>query len=323
MDMRDRATRIAVVGAGYMGGGMAQVFAMSGYSCVLADADAPTAEAARERLVREAEDFEAQGLFPPGSASAIGSGLSAAESIEEAVAGADYIAEVVPERSDIKADVLARICASCGADAVIASNTSAIPIESLAAHVTRPERFLGVHWMNPAPFVPGVELIPSTSTSPEVLDSAETLIAGLGKIPVRVADQTGFIANRLQYALFQEASRMVEEGLATPRQVDEVVSNSFGFRLPFFGPFAIADMAGLDVYAGGYASFAAAYGDRFAVPRMLTDRVAAGDHGLKTGGGFTGMDASRAAEIIAYRNRAYAALAQLKTDLGKVPGAED
>jgi 3-hydroxybutyryl-CoA dehydrogenase len=313
--------RIAVVGSGYMGGGMAQVFALAGFPCVIADVSADIAQAAWRRLVDEAREFEADGLFEAGSTDRIIERLECADSIEEAVARAEYIAEVVPEHPAVKAEVLGRISTAAPAGAVIASNTSAMPIEMLSGFVSEPARFLGVHWMNPAPFVPCVEVIPSRHTAAATVEYCETLIDGLGKVTVRVSDQTGFVANRLQYALFQEATRMVEEGLATPRQIDEVVSNSFGFRLPFFGPFATADMAGLDVYAGSYASFESAYGDRFATPRLLTDRTDVGDLGLKTGGGFTGMDAARARDIVRYRNRAYVGLQKLKRDLGPVPGS--
>lgn len=314
--------RIAVVGSGYMGGGMAQVFAMAGYSCVIADASAEIAQQSLARLMSEAREFEDDGLFAPGSAATIADKLEYADSIEEAAATADYVAEVVPERPDVKADVLGRISSAARADAIIGSNTSAMPIATLSEFVTGPERFLGVHWMNPAPFVPCVELISSVYTAPEAVEFSEGLMGSLGKVAVRVSDQTGFVANRLQYALFQEATRMVEEGHATPRQIDQVVSNSFGFRLPFFGPFATADMAGLDVYIGSYASFTAAYGERFATPQLLTERTATGDLGLKTGGGFTGMDATRIKDIVRYRNRAYALLQRLKQELGPVPGSE-
>ncbi|MHB1164106.1 MAG: 3-hydroxyacyl-CoA dehydrogenase family protein [Candidatus Nanopelagicales bacterium] len=321
MTSQSTDTRIAVIGSGYMGGGMAQVFVMAGYPCVIADASPDIAQESVRRLVDEARDFEGQGLFAAGSASVIAAGLVAADSIESAAAGADYIAEVVPERPDVKREVLGRISDAARTDAVIGTNTSAMPIEGLSAWVLHPERFLGVHWMNPAPFVPCVEIISSTRTNADVIDFAEGLLTALGKVTSRVSDQAGFVANRLQYALFQEATRMVEEGTATPRQIDQVVSNSFGFRLPFFGPFAMADMAGLDVYAGGYESFTRAYGDRFATPRILTERTEAGDLGLKTGGGFTGMDAGRLREIVMYRNRAYARLSELKRELGPVPGS--
>ncbi|MEI6374394.1 MAG: 3-hydroxyacyl-CoA dehydrogenase family protein [Actinomycetes bacterium] len=311
---------IAVIGGGYMGGGIAQVSVMAGYPCVIADATAEAAQASLVRLIDEARIFEEQGLFAPGSTAVIAQGIRAADSIEHAVADADYIVEAVPERMDIKADALGRASAAARPDAIISSNTSAMPIEKLAALVVRPERFLGVHWMNPAPFVPGVEIIPASMTRPDVVEAAEALIRSVGKSPSRVSDQAGFVANRLQYALFHEAVRMVEEGSATPTEIDEVVSNSFGFRLPFFGPFATADMAGLDVYVGAYESFHEAYGDRFAPPALLLDRVAAGDVGLKSGGGFTGMDATKLADIVRYRNRAYAALSALRAELGPVPG---
>ena len=311
---------IAVVGSGYMGGGIAQVCVLAGFPVVIADVSADVAAASLARLVDEARTFEEQGLFEPGSADTIARVLRAAESIEEAVSGADYIVEAVPERMEIKAAALGRISAAARPDAIITSNTSAMPIERLAGLVVGPERFLGVHWMNPAPFVPGVEIIPSSMTRTDVIESAEALIAAVGKSPSRVSDQAGFVANRLQYALFHEAVRMVEEGSATPGEIDQVVSDSFGFRLPFFGPFAMADMAGLDVYVGAYESFHEAYGDRFAPPALLLDRVADGDLGLKSGGGFTGMDASRLADIVRYRNKAYSALSRLRAELGPVPG---
>jgi 3-hydroxybutyryl-CoA dehydrogenase len=312
--------RVAVIGSGYMGGGMAQVFVLAGLPCVIADASAEITRASHARLVAEARDFESDDLFPPGSADLIAERLDCADTIEDAVSNADYIAEVVPENPDIKSVVLARISTAARSDAVIASNTSAMPIGTLAEHVVAPARFLGVHWMNPAPFVPCVEIIPSRHTSPATVEFSEDLIRRVGKVVVRVSDTTGFVANRLQYALFQEATRMVEEGLATPAQIDQVVSNSFGFRLPFFGPFATADMAGLDVYVGSYASMEAAYGERFGTPRVLVDHVSSGDLGLKSGGGFTGMDPDRARDIARYRNRAYVLLRRLREELGPVPG---
>lgn len=314
------STKIAIVGAGYMGGGMAQVFAMAGYKCVLADVSAEIAQRSYDRLISESEAFEKQGLFAKGSTSLIASNLSIAQSIEEASSDADYIAEVVPETVEIKEAVLTRISASARPDAIIASNTSAIPIAKLSTWVTNPRRFLGVHWMNPAPFVPGVELIASPETNEEVFIFVENLIDGVGKVTSRVSDVAGFIANRLQFALYREAVSMYEEGSATPEQVDTVVSNTFGFRLAFFGPFAIADMAGLDVYAGAYRSLSEAYGERFSAPKSLIEKVEAGEFGLKTGGGFVGLDAEQKEEIAAYRNRAYAALSKLKKELGTPPG---
>ena len=183
-----------------------------------------------------------------------------------------------------------------------------------------PERFLGVHWMNPAPFIPGVELIPGPDTDPAVLDLAEELIRGLGKTPARVADTPGFVANRLQFALYKEAVQIVADGVATPEQIDAVVSNTFGFRLALFGPFAIGDMAGLDVYASSFRTLEKAYGERFTAPAALVATVEDGNLGLKSGRGFLDIDAAHQAALLAYRDNAYARLSQLRTELGQAPG---
>lgn len=317
----DRAiSKIAIVGSGYMGGGMAQCFILEGYDCVIADATTELAEASRERLVAEARAYEEEGLFPKGSAEIIDAKLVAAESIEAAVADADYIAEVVSENPAVKEEVFGRISSAAPTTAIITSNTSAIPIRILADFVSHPERFLGAHWMNPAPFVPCVEVIPIEPTSESATEAVEKLLASVGKVTTRVSDVAGFVANRLQFALFQESMRMVDEGVATPDVIDEVVSNSFGFRLPFFGPFAGADMAGLDVYVGAYESLSNAYGERYAVPESLLERVAEGKLGLKSGGGFTRIAEGDREAIARYRNRAYSALNQLRGELGPRPG---
>lgn len=320
MTIKDTISTTAVVGSGYMGGGIAQVLAMHGYKVILGDIDAETAERARVRLVRQARDFEAHGLLPEGASRTIEGNLVAAASIEEAVAAADYIAEAVPEKPDLKATILRRVSAAAPPHAIIGTNTSAIPISELAASVTGPERFLGVHWMNPAPFIPGVELIPGEETEPAVLDRAEELIHSLGKTPARVADTPGFVANRLQFALYKEAARIVEEGVATPDQIDAVVSSTFGFRLALFGPFAIGDMAGLDVYESAYRTLEKAYGKRFTAPAALVTTVNEGNIGLKNGRGFLDIDPAEQAALLAYRDNAYARLAQLRAELGQAPG---
>ena len=320
MTLIDTITTTAVVGSGYMGGGIAQVLALHGYKVALGDVDGDTAERARVRLVEQARGFEAQGLLPDGAAAVIEGNLAAAGSIEDAVAAADYIAEAVPEEPGLKAGILRRISAAAPAGAVIGTNTSAIPIGELALSVAGPERFLGVHWMNPAPFIPGVELIPGPDTDPTVLDLAEELIRGLGKRPARVADTPGFVANRLQFALYKEAVQIVDDGVATPEQIDAVVSNTFGFRLALFGPFAIGDMAGLDVYASSFRTLEKAYGKRFTAPEALVATVEDGNLGLKSGHGFLDIDAAHQAALLAYRDNAYARLSQLRTELGQAPG---
>jgi 3-hydroxybutyryl-CoA dehydrogenase len=312
-------SRAAVVGAGYMGGGIAQVIASAGIPVALADQTEQLSRDARERILLSVLAQEDRGLVVSGTSERMRDLLTAASSIEEAVADANYITEAVLEDVSVKTQTLRRISEAASRSAVIASNTSAIEIETLADSVNDPERFLGVHWMNPAPFIPGVELIPTHHTSTEVLTQVETFIRSLGKIATRVSDTPGFVANRLQFALYREAMLMREEGVATAAQIDEVVRNTFGFRLALFGPFAIGDMAGLDVYAGSYDSLEREYGSRFSAPESLKRLVAQKHLGLKSGSGVFEIPQETAAQLIAYRERAYAALAELKASLGEPP----
>ncbi|CAH0227817.1 MULTISPECIES: 3-hydroxyacyl-CoA dehydrogenase family protein [Plantibacter] len=310
---------IAVVGSGYMGGGIAQVLALSGATVRIADISEEIARKNYDRLIAEAEQFVADGLFPADAVERIRANVSPAASIEEAVTGADFIEEAVPEKIEIKHETLRRISAAASPDAIIGSNTSTILIGSLAEAVTNPERFLGVHFSNPAPFIPGVELIPHETTDDAAIATVEAIVAATGKETARVKDATGFVLNRLQYALFHEATQLVEEGVATPEDIDTIVRTTFGFRLPVFGPFAIADMAGLDVYSFCYASLQTRWPERFATPDSLKELVDAGKFGTKSGAGYLDVPADRTPELIAYRNKAYVAIKQLMDELGPAP----
>jgi 3-hydroxybutyryl-CoA dehydrogenase len=310
---------MAIVGSGYMGGGIAQVLALAGARVALADVSAEIAESNYQRLLVEAGEFAAAGLFPADAVETLKRNLWAAESIEVAVANADFIEEAVPEVIEIKHSTLTRISDAARPDAIIGSNTSTISIADLVTVVAHPERFLGIHFSNPAPFIPGVELIPHSGTSAEAVEFARDIVAETGKESATVKDVTGFVLNRLQYALFHEAAQLVEEGVASPEDIDTLVRTTFGFRLPFFGPFAIADMAGLDVYAFCYASLQTGFPERFATPKILSDLVDAGKLGTKSGGGFLDVPADRMADLIAYRNKAYALMRKLTDELGPAP----
>ncbi len=309
---------VAMVGSGYMGGGIAQVLANAGCTVRLADVSAEATLSNLERIIRESEAFEAGGLFPSGSTERIRAGVTAASTIEEAVEGVDLVEEAVYETIEVKGETLARISAA-NSDAIIGSNTSTISITELARHVERPERFLGVHFSNPAPFIPGVELIPHPTTDESKLDAVAALLRSAGKVPARVTDATGFVLNRLQYALFHEATQLVDEGVASPADIDRIVRTTFGMRLPFFGPFAVADMAGLDVYAFCYRSLQTEFPERFATPPMLQAAIDRGDLGTKTGKGLRDIDPARIPELIDYRNRAYVKVQQLIDELGPNP----
>ena len=310
----------AVIGAGYMGGGIAQSLAAAGIVVTLADVSAEATANALTRLLREAAEFEAQGLFPAGSTDKITANLRTADSIEDAVRDVDFIEEAVPEVPAIKHDVLRRICAAARPDAIIGTNTSTLPVATLAPAVSNPERFLTVHFSNPAPFIPGVELVAGEATDPAVIPVVKDMLRRAKRSSAQVADVPGFVLNRLQYVLLKESNSIVEEGIATARDVDVIVRSTFGFRLPFFGPFAIADMAGLDIYAACFKTFEDAFGERLATPDLLKSLVADGKFGVKSGDGFYGkFDPDMAAKLVAYRNKAYARMAQLLEELGPSP----
>jgi 3-hydroxybutyryl-CoA dehydrogenase len=307
--------RVAVVGAGTMGVGIAQVFAAGGIPTVLVDATPELSTAARERAVELLGRLERAGNVGSGTTAAARQSLFAASTIQDAVPGADLVVEAVVERPDVKLAVYAEIETAAGEGAVIATNTSSIPITELAAGLRSPGRFLGVHWFVPPLLVPCVEVIPSPSTDDRVVGLVVETLERLGKTPVVVGDGPGFVANRIQFAMFREAARIVEEGIAGAEQVDEVVRSSFGFRLPFFGPFTIADMAGLDVYADIYETLERGLGPGFSAPGLLREHVERGEYGVKTGGGFLELTQSQADELIDRRNRAYVALASVREEI--------
>lgn len=299
--------QLAVVGGGYMGGGIAQTFALAGFRVSIADVDPAATRRVREKLITGVRRYAELGLVDRDAALQVPELLTAAGSIEEAAGEAVYVSEAVPEELELKRTALAAVAAAAPERTVIATNTSSLPLDALAGVVDRP--FIAAHWFNPAPFLPLVEL---AGDDEDALALAERLLTQAGKITVRVPAVPGFLANRLQFALFREAALIVEEGLATPEQVDLVVSNSFGYRLPFFGPFQVADIAGLDVYAASYATLVERYGDRFSVPPSLAERVAAGDLGLKTSGGYRQTPADRREALQDYRDHAFTTLAALR-----------
>ncbi len=297
-----------------MGGGVAEAFAAGGLAVRLADASPELSHAARASVIERASEHAQAGLIGD-EAVTRAEQISACEDTSAAVADAQLILEAVAEDLEVKREVLSNCEAAANADAVLATNTSSLPLDELAGALKRPERFLGMHWFNPPEWTPGVEVIPIAATDVGVVRRVVDLLRALGKRPAVVGAGVGFVANRLQSALLCEALRCVEEGLATPAEIDEVVRSCFGFRLPFFGPFQIADMAGLDVYAAVLEQHRRALGDRFFVPEKIRELVSRGATGTSAGAGFYAYGEGEPERVLRERDERYAALAELLESL--------
>ena len=305
----------AIIGCGTMGLGVAESLAAAGLSVRLVDATPELTRQACERLVGRVRGHVEAGLLAAPVLDRAAA-VQAAPGLATAVDGVDLVFEAVPERLDLKHEILTACAASAPREAIIASNTSSLPIDDLAAFVSHPERFLGMHWFNPPEWTPGIEIIPGAATAPEVVTRVQAFLRAIGKRPIVVGSGPGFVANRLQLALFREALACVEDGLASPEEVDEVVRSCFGFRLPFFGPFRIADMAGLDVYAHVFETLERGLGERFRVPPGLRALVDQGRIGTKSGAGFFTYTSEEREGLLLARDRCYAALSALLEEVG-------
>jgi len=224
------------------------------------------------------------------------------------VAGADYVAEAVSEDLPLKQALFRDLDVLARPEAVLASNTSSYDPAALAAGLAHPERVLVAHYFAPAYLIPLVEVVPHAGTAPAAVQRTLSLLREAGKLPILLgAFAPGFVANRLQQALFREALALVRHGIATPEQLDTVVRWAFGPRLAALGPFATADLAGLDVYAAIAAAVWPSLSAEQGTPPEVAARQARGELGAKTGRGFYEWTPARWAEVVARRDAALAA----------------
>ena len=271
--------RIAVLGAGLMGHGIAQVFAVAGHEVVVQD---PLPEALASLHERVAANLARLGV----PAAAV-ERISTCDDAGDAVGAADFVFEAAPENVALKQDLIERVTAAAPPGAIIASNTSSMPVAVYSERAHGRERVVGAHWWNPPYLIPLVEVVAGADTSPATVEATIALLSRVGKLPVHVRkDVPGFIANRLQHALWREAIALVQDGICDAETVDLCIKNSFGLRLPVMGPLETADLNGLDMILAIHEQILPSI-DRTPGPlQVLKDKIAAGDLGMKTGRGF-------------------------------------
>lgn len=275
----------AVVGGGRMGAGIAHALLLAGSEVVLVEAAEGAVAAARARIVDALRRSAERGALDADPESvAVRLTVSPQTS---ALAGAGLVVEAVPEDIALKGRVFTAVEALVGVDAVIATNTSSLPITRLAGLLVRPERAIGLHFFNPVPASLLVEVVVGELTAPEVVERATGWVRTLGKTPIVVRDSPGFASSRLGLALGLEAVRMVEEGVASPEDIDHAMT--LGYKHPV-GPLRLTDLVGLDVRLGIARHLAVELGPRFTPPPLLVQKVAEGALGRKTGQGFYRWD---------------------------------
>ena len=325
------ATQIAAVGAGRMGRGIAIAFAYAGHCVALIDIKQRSAEATAQ-LRDEAEAEIAQslggllqlGVITSQQSEQIAARIlfTAADGAAAALADAELVFEGVPETMEAKREAFAQLSTWCRPDAILASTTSSLRASALAAWVTAPERFLNIHWLNPAYVIPVVELSTHAGTAPAVLARAKAILQGIGKLPVVCGDTPGYIVPRLQALIMNEAARMIEEGAATAEDIDTATRYGLGLRFAALGVVEFIDFGGADILHHASREMSQSISAaRYAAPAVIGQMMAAGRLGLKTGSGFydhSGRD------VAAYRSDVLGrVLGQLKhAGLWRAPAME-
>ncbi|MFD9655712.1 3-hydroxyacyl-CoA dehydrogenase family protein [Streptomyces mirabilis] len=273
---------VGVIGGGRMGAGIAQSFASAGSSVTVVESGEHAAAAALDRVATGLTRAAERGRLDAPAEDVLGR-VTVVGSVDELPRTSDLVVEAVPEDASLKARLLAAAERALSPATVLASNTSSLSVTYLASALSRPGRFLGMHFFNPVPASELIEIVVAPETEDATVGLALAWTHALGKKDVVVKDSPGFASSRLGVALGLEAIRMVEEGVAGPEAIDDAMS--LGYKHPM-GPLRLTDLVGLDVRLAIAEHLHATLGDRFAPPRLLRDKVARGELGRKTGQGF-------------------------------------
>jgi 3-hydroxybutyryl-CoA dehydrogenase len=285
--------QVAVIGAGLMGHGIAQVFAVGGYPVTLGDIEDEPLSRAVEMVRSNLTLMAEKGLVPPDDVKAALTRITTTTDLEQAVATADFVVEAVLEKTELKQKIFKELDALCPEKTILATNTSVISITEIASQATHRHRIVGTHFWNPPYLIPLVEVVRGSDTSDATLETTFALLQVQKDVP-------GFVANRLQHALWREAISIVEHGIADAATVDECIRMGFGLRLPVLGPLENADMVGNDLTLAIHDYILKHLDSRPHPSPLLKAMVNRGELGFKTGQGFMPWPAE---EIQASRSR--------------------
>lgn len=277
--------RIAVMGAGLMGTGIAQVVAMGGYTVSIRDISVDFLNKSKKKIEQKLKELVEKGKLPEQDAKSVSSRMTFVEDLKVAVANADFIIEAVPENLELKREVFSELEKIAKPSAIFASNTSELSIGSLASSTRRPKQVIGTHWFFPPQVMKLVEVIVTPETSQETLETTVAFSKKIGKETVVCKDAQGFITCRAISALIAECLRIYEEGIASIEDIDKAMR--LGFNHPI-GPFQLIDMSGLDVVYHALEGLTEVYGNRFKPTQAMSKLVGSGHFGQKTGKGFYG-----------------------------------
>ena len=275
--------RVAVMGAGLMGTGIAQVVATGGYKVTVRDIAADFLDRSKTKIDQKMKELVGKGRLSEEDAKGVRSRIMFTEDVRHAVADADFIIEAVPEDLELKRKVFSEVDRIAKPSAILASNTSELSIGSLASSTNRPGQVIGTHWFFPAQVMKLIEVIITPETSQGTLETTVEFCKKIGKETVVCKDAQGFITSRAISALVAECLRIYEEGIASIEDIDKAMR--LGFNHPI-GPFQLMDMSGLDVVYHALGGLSRVYGDRFKPSQKMAELVNTGDLGQKTGRGF-------------------------------------
>lgn len=283
----DKIQEIAVIGCGLMGHGIAQTFAQKGYSVTMYDTHHSILEKAISQVRSNLDTFIEAGIETEESIKEALSNIRISLDLRSAVEYAHFVIEAAPEDLMLKMNLFAEMDRYAQEDAILASNTSTLPISQIGKKVARKERLIVTHWFNPPHIIPVVEVVRGEATSQEVFEISYKLLEKIGKRPIKILKEVpGFLINRVQTAMFREILSLLELGVATPEDIDLGVKGSFGFRLAVIGPLQTMDMGGLDLIYKGMKYLYPFIDSSIEVQKILREKIERNELGLKTGEGF-------------------------------------